>query len=259
MPEQPGVVVEDRGPVRWVRFARPDVLNALSGDDVPRTVGALEQVRGSEVVRVVVLTGTGSAFSAGADVTGLASVHERAAETMDAANRLIRTVVSLDKPVVAAVNGVAAGVACGVALAADLVVAAESASFLLPFARIGLMPDGGSTLTTAASIGRARAMRMALLAEPMPAADALAAGLVSHLVPDEELLVTVEQIASRLAAGPVIALEATKRAVNAATIGDLERALEREHAGQRALFTTADFAEGVAAFTERRRPDFHGR
>ncbi len=118
---------------------------------------------------------------------------------MDGANRVIRAVVGLDKPVLAAVNGIAAGVACSAALVSDIIVAAESAAFLLPFSRIGLMTDGGSSATVAASIGRARAMRMALLGEPLSAADALACGLITHVAPDDEFPALVARLARRLA------------------------------------------------------------
>jgi enoyl-CoA hydratase len=179
-------------------------------------------------------------------------------ETMDGANRVIRAVVGLDKPVLAAVNGIAAGVACSAALASDIIVAAESAAFLLPFSRIGLMTDGGSSATVAASIGRARTMRMALLGEPLTASEALACGLVTHVAPDHEFPELVASLARRLAAGPSIALAGIKKAVNAATLPHLEAALDREHSGQRALFTTRDFAEGLDAFAAGRRPDFRG-
>ena len=172
---------------------------------------------------------------------------------------MIRAVVGCPVPVVAAVNGVAAGVACSAALASDLVVAAESAAFLLPFSRIGLMTDGGSSATVAASIGRARTMRMALLGEPLSAAEALAAGLVTHVAPDAELRRPGR--ADRRAASPPdrpLALAGIKKAVNAATLPHLEAALDREHSGQRALFTTADFTEGLDAFAEGRRPVFRG-
>ena len=143
----------------------------------------IERATADDAVRVVVVTGAGDAFSAGADISG-ADAHEHFDEaTLDRANRIIRAITTLDKPVVAAVNGVAAGVGCSAALAADIVVARESASFLLAFARIGLMPDGGSTATVAAAIGRARAMRMALLAEPLGAREAYDAGLVAEVVP----------------------------------------------------------------------------
>jgi enoyl-CoA hydratase len=159
---------------------------------------------------------------------------------------------------VAAVNGIAAGVGCSAALAADLVVAAESASFLLAFARIGLMPDGGATATVAASIGRARAMRMALLADPLTAAEAYDAGLVTHVASDEEFPGLVEKVVRRLAAGPPLAFAATKKAINAATLGALEGSLERERTGQTLLLRTDDVAEGMRAFGEHRRPVFGG-
>jgi enoyl-CoA hydratase len=242
----------------WLRFNRPEVLNALSDEMAADLARHVEQAQARDDVRVVVLRGTGTAFSTGADISGT-DAHERFdVRALDAANRIVRAITSLDKPVVAAVNGIAAGVGCSAALAADLVVAAESASFLLAFARIGLMPDGGATATVAASIGRARAMRMALLAEPLTAREAHDAGLVSHVVPDAELDQVVATIAARLAAGPPLAYAATKKAVNAATLPQLEAALERERSGQGVLLRTADVAEGMRAFGERRRPVFRG-
>ena len=138
-------------------------------------------------------------------------------------------------------------------------VAAESASFLLAFARIGLMPDGGTSATVAAAIGRARAMRMALLAEPLSGREAYDAGLVSHLAPDAELLELVDTVVRRLCRGAPLAQAATKRAVNAATLDQLEPALERERTGQTVLLRTADAAEGMRAFGAGRRPEFRGR
>jgi enoyl-CoA hydratase len=207
---------------------------------------------------VVLLTGAGTAFCSGADLSG-ADAHENFDVTsLDRANRIVRAIVGQGKPCVAAVNGVAAGVGCSIALACDLVVARESASFLLAFARIGLMPDGGATATVAASVGRARAMRMALLGEALPARDAYDAGLVSHLAEDDAFEDTVEQVVGRLAAGPPLSYAATKKAVNAATLGHLHDALERERTGQTVLLRTADVAEGMRAFGEKRRPVFRG-
>jgi enoyl-CoA hydratase len=246
------------GGALWLRLNRPEVLNALSDEMAADLARLVEEATARDDVRVVVLTGTGGAFCTGADLSG-ADAHERFdVRALDAANRIVRAITNLDKPVVAAVNGVAAGVGCSAALAADLVVAAESASFLLAFTRIGLMPDGGATATVAASIGRARAMRMALLAEPLPAREAYDAGLVSHLVPDAELPAVVASLVARLAAGPPLAHAATKKAVNAATLAQLEGALERERSGQAVLLRTADVAEGMRAFGERRRPVFRG-
>lgn len=239
-----------------LRLNRPEVFNAFSAEMALGFASELEAAHHREDVRVVVITGAGAAFSAGADISDGAAFD---ADTMTTANRMVRAVVGCDKPVVAAVNGIAAGIGCSLALAADLQVAAASSSYLLAFTRVGLMPDGGSSLTVAAAIGRARAMRMALLAEPLAAQEAYDAGLVSHLVPDDELEPTVAKLTGRLAAGPPLSFAATKRAVNAATLAGLEAALDRERAGQELLFRTADVAEGVAAFGERRRPDFRGR
>ena len=158
----------------------------------------------------------------------------------------------------AAVNGIAAGVGCSAALACDLVVAKQSAAFLLAFARIGLMPDGGASATVAASIGRARAMRMALLGEALSAQEAYDAGLVSHLVADDEFEDAVAKVVGRLATGPPLAYAATKKAVNAATLGHLDDALERERTGQTVLLRTSDVAEGMRAFADKRRPVFRG-
>ncbi|PUA81016.1 enoyl-CoA hydratase-related protein [Nocardioides currus] len=244
--------------VLTLRFNRPEVLNALSGEMALALCEELEGAVSRRDVRVVVITGTGAAFSTGADIGG-AEAHERFdVRALDAANRMVRAVVNLDKPVVAGVNGIAAGVGASIALAADIIVAAESAAFLLAFARVGLMPDGGATATIAAGVGRARAMRMALLAEPLGAAEALDAGLVTHLAGDEELDATVVRLARRLAAGPPLAFSATKKAINAATLSHLDGALERERTGQTILLRTADAAEGMRAFNESRRPDFTG-
>jgi enoyl-CoA hydratase len=250
------VRVEDG--VLWLTLNRPEVFNALSAELADDLARLLEEATSRDDVRAVVVTGTGAAFSAGADISG-ADAHEHFdVSALDRANRIIRAVTRLDKPVLAAVNGVAAGVGCSAALAADIVVAASSASFLLAFARIGLMPDGGATATVAASIGRARAMRMALLAEPLSAAEAYDAGLVTHVAPDDSFDELVATLARRLAAGPPLALAAAKKAVNAATLDQLDGALERERTGQAILLRTADVAEGMAAFSQRRKPVFRG-
>ena len=244
--------------VLWLTFDRPEVLKAVDGEMMVALAEQLEGARARDDVRVVVITGTGAGFSAGADMASLRLAPEHPVETMDGANRVIRAVVGLDKPVLAGVNGIAAGVACSAALASDIIVAAESAAFLLPFSRIGLMTDGGSSYTVAASIGRARAMRMALLAEPLSASEALACGLITHVAPDSEFLPLVSRLAGRLASGPSLALAGMKKAINAATLPHLEAALDREHSGQRALFTTRDFTEGLDAFASGRKPVFRG-
>jgi enoyl-CoA hydratase len=244
--------------VLWVTLNRPEVFNALNDTMSDQLAGLVEEATGRHDVRVVVVTGTGMAFSTGADISGEDAHTRFDVSALDRANRIIRAIVGLDKPVLAAVNGVAAGVGASAALAADVIVAAESATFLLAFARIGLMPDGGSTATVAASIGRARAMRMGLLAEPLSAREAYDAGLVTHVCPDEEFADTVALLARRLASGAPLAMAATKKAINAATLTSLEPALEAERTGQTILLRTADVAEGMRAFSEKRRPRFSG-
>jgi enoyl-CoA hydratase len=235
---------------------RPEALNALSADLADALALELERAASYDDVGVVVLRGAGRAFCAGADIRGADGPLDVSA--LDRANRIVRAIIRCDKPVVAAVQGAAAGVGCSIALACDLCVAAESASFLLAFARIGLMPDGGSTASVAASVGRARAMRMALLAEPLSGREAYDAGLVSHLCDDDALDTVVDEVAAQLAAGAPLGLAATKRAVNAASYHALDGALERERTGQTILLRTADAKEGMRAFAERRRPDFEG-
>ena len=242
----------------WLTMNRPEVLNAMSAEMSVGVAEETERAVARDDVRVVVLTGVGDAFSTGADISG-ADAHERFdVRALDLANRIIRAIVNLDKPVVAAVNGIAAGVGCSAALAADIIVAKESASFLLAFARVGLMPDGGATATVAAAVGRARAMRMGLLAEPLTAREAYDAGLITHVAADDDFDELVAKIVRRLASGPPLAYAATKKAINGATLTELEDALERERVGQTVLLRTADVAEGMRAFTERRRPSFRG-
>ena len=165
----------------------------------------------------------------------------------------------LPKPVVAAVNGPAVGIGCSLAIACDLVIAAESAFFGLAFVNIGLMPDGGSTAFVPPAVGRVRAFQMALLGERVAAAQALEWGLVNWVHPDVELLEHADTLVSRLAAGPTRSYAASKQALNRFIYGDLDAQLEVEAELQHQLGRTTDFAEGVAAFVEKRDPDFTGR
>jgi len=174
------------------------------------------------------------------------------------ANKTVSVMTTLSKPIVAAVNGVAAGVGVSYALAADIVVAKESASFLLAFSRIGLMPDGGATLWVAASVGRARALEMALMAEKIPAREAKEWGLISRVAPDDEFDAAVAKVTAQLATGPTRAYAKTKAAINSASVSLLADSLDREVKGQTELLGSKDNAEGVAAFREKRQPRFTG-
>jgi enoyl-CoA hydratase/carnithine racemase len=252
-----GLEIRTEAGVLRLTMNRPERLNALTTAMSDRVAAELEGAATRDDVRVVLVAGAGGAFCSGADLSGADAHQNFDVTSLDRANRIIRAVTGLDKPVVAAVDGVAAGVGCSTALACDLVVASPRASFLLAFARIGLMPDGGATATVAASVGRARAMRMALLGEALGAQEAYDAGLVSHLAADD-FEGTVEELVARLAAGPPLSYAATKKAVNAATLGHLHDALERERTGQTILLRTTDVAEGMRAFGEKRRPEFRG-
>ncbi|MEO7350375.1 MAG: enoyl-CoA hydratase-related protein [Marmoricola sp.] len=251
------VRLEDRA--LWLTLNRPEQFNALTGEMVKEVIEELRGATTRDDVRVVVVTGNGAAFSAGADLGGEAAQEKYDAGSLDAANHMIRAITELDRPVVCGLNGIAAGVGMSVALACDLVVAAESAALTLAFTKIGLMPDGGATHTVAASVGRARAMRLALLSDPLSAQEAFSAGLVSHVFAEADYAEGLAKIVRRLSRGAPLALAATKKAVNAATLGGLEEAFARERAGQSVLLRTEDGAEGMKAFTERRRPDFKGR
>jgi enoyl-CoA hydratase len=255
------LTVQRDGAVLTLTLNRPDRLNAVTTALLDDLADQLEHAALDADLRVVVLTGAGRAFCAGADLTMAPASQVTAVpgpQTLHAANRVVRALRAAPQPVVAAVNGPAVGVGFSIALACDLVVAAREAYFLLAFTDIGLMPDGGASALVAAAVGRARALSMALVPTRIPAPQALDWGLIHKVVPAGDLTVGVQDLVSRLAVGAPLAYAATKRAINDATLGQLEPALERELAGQSELMTTADFGEAVAAFGEKRRPRFSG-
>lgn len=253
------VQVRQEGAALWLTLDEPERYNALTSEMTTVLLQELRAAATRDDVRVVVLTGRGPAFCAGADLGGPDPQDQYDAGSVDAANALVRAVLELDRPVVCGLGGVTAGVGMSLALACDLVVATASASLTLAFSRIGLMPDGGASALLAASVGRARAMRLALTSDRVGAEEALAMGLVTHLLPDEEYAAGLVALVDRLAAAAPLAVAATKKAVNAATLAELEGAFARERSGQAVLLRTADAAEGMAAFAERRPPRFEGR
>ena len=252
------ILVEIENGCAWVTLNRPEVYNAVDLSTMERLGEVLEAVASSPPVRCVVLGGVGKAFCSGADLdldsTGMDGAE--GARMLDAARRVVTTITGMPIPVIAAVGGPAAGVGASLAFASDLIIAAEEAYFYLPFVGIGLMPDGGATLTVAASIGRARAMRMALRRERLGARAALEAGLIAEVCAGDELTTTVSAWVEDLVHGPVAALARTKMAINDLTLGNLATALAIETRDQIGLLRSADFAEGVAAFSERRAPRF---
>ncbi len=240
-----------------VTIDRPDSLNSVTTPVLAGIADAMERAATDPGVKVVRLGGSGRGFCSGAgmsaeDVAGGGPGTEIIAE----ANRAVRAITALPRPVVAVVQGPAAGVGVSLALACDLVLASEKASFMLAFTQVGLMPDGGASALVAAAIGRIRAMRMALLAERLPAADALFWGLVTAVYPAEDFEAEVDRVISKLLAGPVVAYAKTKDSINAATLTELEPVLEREFRGQSILLRSHDFIEGATAFQQRRTPNF---
>ena len=240
-----------------VTLNRPDSLNSLTAAMLTGIAETFERAATDPAVRVVRLGGAGRGFSSGAGISADDHADPNALDdTLTGANRAVRAIVNLPKPVVSVVQGPAAGVGVSLAIAADVVLASEKAYFLLAFTKIGLMPDGGASALVAASIGRTRAMRMALLAERLSAADAFAAGLVSGVYPADDLEAEVNAVVDTLRSGPAVALRKTKQAINAATLTELDDALGRETEGQSALLAAHDFREGTRAFQERRQATF---
>ena len=235
-------------------------LNSLTEAMLKTVADTLDHAANDPRVRVVRLSGAGRGFSSGAGISAEDQAAATISPTVDPllaeANRVIRSIADLPKPVVAVVGGPAAGVGVSLALACDVVLASEKAFFLLAFTKIGLMPDGGASALVAAAVGRIRAMRMALLAERITAAEALEYGLVSAVYPHDDLESAVAEVIHTLMSGPAIALRKTKQAINAATLTELDAAIDRETAGQLILLQSRDFREGTRAFQERRAADF---
>ncbi|MCV7092333.1 enoyl-CoA hydratase [Mycobacterium interjectum] len=245
-----------------VTIDRPDSLNSLTIPVITGIADALERAATDPAVRVVRLGGAGRGFSSGAgisadDMAGSGGVPPD--EIVLEINRLVRAIAAVPHPVVAVVQGPAAGVGVSIALACDVVLTSDKAFFMLAFTKIGLMPDGGASALIAAAVGRIRAMRMALLPERLPASEALSWGLVSAVYPADDFEAEVDKVIARLLAGPAVAFAKTKQAINAATLAELDPALQREYEGQSRLLVSHDFKEGTTAFQERRAAHFTDR
>lgn len=241
---------------------RPERLNSFTVAMHAEVRDALDRLIG-DGARVLVLTGAGRGFCAGQDLADRAVAPGDAPPDLGASIEqhyapLVRRLRALPLPVVAAVNGVAAGAGANLALACDLVVAARSASFIQSFAKLGLVPDGGGTWSLPRLVGPARAMGLALLGERLSAEQAAAWGLIWACVEDADLAGTVEALAQRLACGPTRGLAATKAALYAAWQNDFDTQLDLERDRQRELGRSSDYAEGVAAFAAKRPPTFTG-
>ncbi|MEU9170684.1 enoyl-CoA hydratase-related protein [Streptomyces sp. NPDC048420] len=252
------------GQVLYVTLNRPEALNALTPDQRDLIIELLAQASADPEVRAVVLTGTGRGFCAGADLRGGATASDPVPGDVArvirlGAQRLIAAVLDCEKPVIAAVNGTAAGIGAHLAFACDLVLAAESARFIEVFVRRGLVPDGGGAYLLTRLLGPRRAKELMFFGDALSAPDAERLGLVNRVVPDGELDKTAREWATRLATGPTRALALTKQLVNASLDTDRTTAFAAEAAAQEINMTTADAKEGVASFVERRSPGYRGR
>ncbi|MDQ0775375.1 2-(1,2-epoxy-1,2-dihydrophenyl)acetyl-CoA isomerase [Streptomyces aurantiacus] len=250
--------------VSWITLNRPEAMNALTPDQRNHLIHLLEDASADADTRAVVLTATGRGFCAGADLRAGPPPGDRvpgdvARVIRNGAQRLIAAVLDCEKPVIAAVNGTAAGLGAHLAYACDLILAAESARFIEVFVRRGLVPDGGGAYLLPRLIGPQRAKELMFFGDALTAADAHRFGLVNRVVPDGELEKTARAWAERLAAGPTRSLALTKQLVNASLDSDRATAFTAEAAAQEINMTTADAGEGVAAFVQRRGPEFKGR
>ncbi|MCX4454890.1 enoyl-CoA hydratase-related protein [Streptomyces sp. NBC_01340] len=255
--------------VSWITLNRPETLNAITPDQRERLIRHFSHASFDPDVRAVVITATGRGFCTGADLRGGPSAGEPPAGERVAgdvartirlgAQRLIGAVLDCEKPVIAAVNGTAAGLGAHLALACDLVLAADSAKFIEVFVRRGLVPDGGGAYLLPRLIGPQRAKELMFFGDALTAAEAARLGLVNRVVPADDLEKTARDWAERLATGPTRALALTKQLVNASLDTDRSTAFAAEAAAQEINMTTADAQEGVASFVERRTPRYRGR
>lgn len=263
MPTDETLLIEDSEQVRTITLNRPAAYNSLTVRLKEQLLETLTAAAADPEVRAVVLTGSGKAFCAGQDL----KEHVELLQSGDSAplrtvaehyNPIVRTIVGMPKPVIAAVNGAAAGAGAALAYASDLRVAASSASFSMAFAGVGLGPDTGASWTLQRLIGYGRAAELMFSGRKVDTAEALRIGLVGEVVADDELAPRTRELATGLAAGPTVAYARIKEVLDVAAGGTLEQALAAEDTAQAALGATADHAEAVEAFVAKRKPNFTG-
>jgi 2-(1,2-epoxy-1,2-dihydrophenyl)acetyl-CoA isomerase len=254
------LLVESRDGIRVITLNRPEVLNAISAQLGTELLDALRDAERAADARCVMLTGAGRGFCAGADLREQAPGQTSVGDLLRTRyNGIVLRMRTMEKPVIAAVNGVAAGAGCNLALAADVRVASERASFIEAFSRVGLIPDSGGTWLLPRLVGTGRALEMMFFAEPVDAAGAERLGLVNRVVPHDDLMPRALEWAARLAAGPTKAYGLIKRGLNQAVSAPLADSLEYEAQLQEIASRTEDHREGVAAFLAKRPPAYKGR
>ena len=253
------VLVAQEGGVTTLTLNRPEALNALNKDLMLALRAAVDQAADDDSVRAVVLTGNGRGFSSGADLASTGGDLAPGDLLRQRYHPVIERLRDMNKPVITAVNGVAAGAGMSLALAGDIVLAAESASFLQAFSKIGLVPDAGSTYFLPRLVGAMRARALAILADKISAADAQAMGMVWKVVPDQALQAEAQKMAAHLAKMPTRAYALIKSALNQSLDNTLPEQLEVEADLQTIAGKSEDFREGVAAFLAKRPPEFKGR
>jgi 2-(1,2-epoxy-1,2-dihydrophenyl)acetyl-CoA isomerase len=261
--EEAPILVDRRDGYRVVTLNRPQRLNACTEAMLEALGKALAEAEADASCRALLLTGAGRGFCAGQDLNDRLAKADESTILGGAQekyyNPLVRKLRALPFPVVAAVNGVAAGAGANIALACDIVLAARSASFIQSFAKIGLIPDSGGTWNLPRLVGPARARGLTLLAEPLPAEKAESWGLIWRMVEDDALMAEAEKLCVHFASAPTAGLALTKRALDAAWVNDFSTQLDLERDSQREASLTPDYAEGVRAFTEKRKSNFTGR
>jgi 2-(1,2-epoxy-1,2-dihydrophenyl)acetyl-CoA isomerase len=248
-----------------ITFNRPEVLNAVNETMGRELLEALKVAGEDDDVRCLIITGNGRAFSAGEDVQDLRGEYERGQNPklgerlLYKYNPIIRCIRGMPKPIIAAVNGVAAGAGAGIAYACDVRIAADTAKFLQAFIRVGLAPDSGTSFFLPRLIGFAKALELSLTGEELTSKDAERLGLVAKVVQLDRLMLTTRELAAKMAQGPTKAIGLTKRALNKSINSDLETVLQYESYLQEIAGATSDHTEAVRAFLEKRKPFFRGQ